>query len=180
MGRIYLDANGVTVKCEGCEVGFKSIINGEEYEVVDSTLLVTRLNQGIRADRLVTTLVTNMSNLFYRRVIGSHIIKGRVYKEIEESLDNWDVSSVTDMKEMFCGSNYNKPLFHWDVSNVKNMNSMFMNSVFNQNIQNWNVSSVTDMSSMFNNSTFNQPIDNWNVSKVENMSNMFCYSFFNQ
>ena len=32
--KIYLDTNGITVKCEGCEVGFKGILNGEEYEVL--------------------------------------------------------------------------------------------------------------------------------------------------
>ena len=64
MGRIYLDTNGITVKCEGCEVGFKGILNGEEYEVVDNNLLRSYINRSYinyrSLDRLVTTLVTDM------------------------------------------------------------------------------------------------------------------------
>ncbi len=36
MGRIYLDANGITVKGEGCEVGYVGYLNGELFEVVDN------------------------------------------------------------------------------------------------------------------------------------------------
>ena len=33
MGRIFLDSNGITIKCENCVVGEKLMFNGEEFEV---------------------------------------------------------------------------------------------------------------------------------------------------
>ena len=67
----------------------------------------------------------------------------------------------------------------WDVSNVKNMKEMFMDaSSFNQPLNNWNVSNVRDMTCMFVNVTsFNQPLNNWNVSNVRDMYGMFSNAF---
>ncbi len=73
--KIYLDTNGTTVKCEGCEVGFKGILNGKKYEVVDNELLRKRVKEGVRLDRLVTSMVTDMSGMFthskFNQPIGS-------------------------------------------------------------------------------------------------------------
>jgi surface protein len=98
------------------------------------------------------------------------------------SLNDWDVSNVTDMSYMFSEfEDFNQPLNNWNVSNVTDMSRMFYNcSSFNQPLNNWNVSNVTDMSRMFYNcSSFNQPLNNWNVSNVTNMYGMFskCLSF---
>ena len=38
---------------------------------------------------------------------------------------NWDVSNVTDMSQMFYSSNFNLNISNWDVSNVENMAYMF-------------------------------------------------------
>ena len=101
MGRIYLDTNGITVKCEGCEVGFIGILNGEEYEVVDNNLLRSCINRSYinyrRLDRLVTTLVTDMRILFS-------------FSDLNQPIGNWDVSSVTDMFGMFYRSKFNQPI----------------------------------------------------------------------
>ncbi len=100
------------------------------------------------------------------------------------NMDGWDVSSVTDMKSMFCeASSFNQPIGSWNVSNVWNMSSMFYYATsFNQSIGSWDVSSVTSMIAMFlEASSFNQPIDSWDVSSVTNMYVMFCdASSFNQ
>ena len=101
---------------------------------------------------------------------------------------NWiDVSSITDMSNIFAGSSldkkYNKfngDISQWDVSNVTDMRGMFRASMFNGDISQWDVSNVTNMSCMFDNSVFNQDISQWNVSNVTNMCAMFGYSVFNQ
>ncbi len=91
-------------------------------------------------------------------------------------IGNWDVSSVTDMSNMFYyATSFNGNISLWDVSNVTDMSSMFRGaSSFNGDISGWDVSSVTNMSSMFKNaSSFNQDISGWNVSNVIDMIGMF-------
>ena len=88
----------------------------------------------------------------------------------------WNVSAVTDMSWMFYGAvNFNQPIGNWNVSNVTTMESMFNGArAFNQPINDWNVSSVTNMEIMFSGAhAFNQPINDWNVSSVTNMQHMF-------
>jgi surface protein len=101
-----------------------------------------------------------------------------------QSIGDWDVSSVTHMGYMFYqASSFNQPIGGWEVSSVTSMNRMFaFASSFNQSISNWDVSSVTDMSNMFWVTTsFNQPIGDWDVSSVTNMDYMFqSASSFNQ
>ncbi|SDH41309.1 Por secretion system C-terminal sorting domain-containing protein [Dyadobacter soli] len=100
------------------------------------------------------------------------------------NINNWDVSGVTDMSQMFyLASSFNQPIGSWDVSAVTNMSFMFREAAaFNQPIGNWDVSAVTNMSFMFHSATaFNQPIGNWDVSAVTNMRLMFiAASSFNQ
>ncbi|MEE1897876.1 BspA family leucine-rich repeat surface protein [Flavobacterium rakeshii] len=104
-----------------------------------------------------------------------------VYGSLNETINNWDVSNITDMSEMFMDAqNFNYPINNWDVSNVTNMSSMFNNAVnFNQSINDWDTSSVTNMSGMFKNTHyFNSPISNWDVSNVTNMSEMFKGAYY--
>lgn len=93
-----------------------------------------------------------------------------------EGMNDWDVSSVTVMNEMFAGAKiFNQDIGNWDVSSVTDMASMFIGAeVFNQDIGSWVVSSVTDMSAMFYAAEdFNQNISSWDVSSVTNMRAMF-------
>ena len=68
-----------------------------------------------------------------------------------QATDAPDLSSVTDMSNMFSGASaFNQDIDDWDVSNVTNMTSMFQAAIaFNQDIDDWDVSNVTNMSSMF-------------------------------
>ncbi|MBQ9394854.1 MAG: BspA family leucine-rich repeat surface protein [Proteobacteria bacterium] len=86
-----------------------------------------------------------------------------------------DLTNVTDMSHAFYGSKINQPLNHWDVSNVTDMTCMFMEAgAFNQPLDKWNVSKVTGMRSMFQNAkSFNKSVDNWDVSSATNMNDMF-------
>ncbi|MFP9112687.1 BspA family leucine-rich repeat surface protein [Flavobacterium sp. RHBU_3] len=101
---------------------------------------------------------------------------------INQPLNNWDVSTVTNMEGLFRSSGFNQPLNNWDVSSVTNMAHMFHSAEsFNYPIGNWNVSSVTNMEGMFSQTYFNQPIADWDVSSVTNMKGMFEQaSAFNQ
>ena len=101
------------------------------------------------------------------------------YKNFNEDISNWNVSNVTNMQHMFDGAKtFNQPLNNWNVFNVKTMKWMFYQaSKFNQPLDNWNVSSVKDMGWMFHEAiSFNQPLDNWDVSKVTNMDCMFWFA----
>lgn len=94
----------------------------------------------------------------------------------------WNVSKVTNMKQMFKAgflpSLFNYPL-KWDVSNVVTMEEMFFeNKTFNQPLE-WKTSSLVNCKNMFNRSIYNEPLP-WDVSKVENMEGMFEWSKFNQ
>ncbi len=93
-----------------------------------------------------------------------------------DSINQWDVSTITNMELMFSGaSSFNQPIGDWNVENVINMRSMFSGaSIFNQPIGAWNVGKVTDMSGMFAHTTsFNQNLENWNVENVELTTFMF-------
>ena len=94
-------------------------------------------------------------------------------------ISKWDVSSVTDMSYMFAESKFFGDISKWNVSDVSNMSGLFYGSSFNGDISKWDVSSVTDMSYMFMCSNFTGNIGKWDVSIVRNMREMFKYTKFN-
>jgi len=62
----------------------------------------------------------------------------------------------------------------WDVSNVTDFRNVFAITTFNQDISGWNVSSGTDFSAMFiSNLQFNQDLSAWNVANATNLASMF-------
>ena len=100
------------------------------------------------------------------------------YKKVKHiiGLENWDVSKVTNMKEMFSGCiHFNSDLSKWDVSSVGDMDSMFWYcKQFNSDLSKWNVSNVTYMGDVFEGcEIFNSDLSNWDVSSVRNMYGMF-------
>jgi len=169
--RIYLDPNGVTVKCEKCKVGFKGVLNNVEYEVVNNELLRKRIDEQSDLSKLCLSLVTDLS---------TEIDEGLFGRNLNPDIQSWDVSNVRTMKWLFINSSFNKDISYWDVGNVESMEGMFQNSTFNQDISGWNVGNVKQMSWMFSGSAFNKPIGNWNVGRVTNMSWMFQNSSYNQ
>ncbi len=128
---------------------------------------------------ITATDLPNLSNVYSM----SNAFRESGIDEIP-NLNNWDMSSVTDMSKMFYGlQNFNQYIGDWDVSNVGDMSKMFFHaSSFNQPIGSWNTANVQSFSSMFEGATaFNQPIGNWNTSNVWDISYMFAMaSSFNQ
>ena len=200
---IYLDVNGITIKSyEWAQAGQTGQINGVVYTIVNETMLREMVSNGADVTKVCTSMVTDMSQLFYGSTnfnedIGSWDVskvttmEGMFWNPIgiggfttpnpfNQDISYWDVSNVTDMNRMFAGTLFNQDISNWDVSGVTTMVAMFSISIFDQPIGNWDVSSVVDMKVMFNNSQFNQPIGNWDVSNVTDMNNMFYYSHFNQ
>ena len=170
---ICLDDNGITIKArEWAEVGETGSVNGEEYTVVDRATLLTMISNGDDVTKAVTTLITNMDDIFNFK------------RNFNQPIGNWDVSNVRSMRSMFRNAHFfNQPVGDWNVSNVSNMESMFNQAYnFNQPIGNWDVSNVRSMDYMFYRAyDFDQPIGDWNVSNVTNMRSMFTSArLFNQ
>ena len=101
-----------------------------------------------------------------------------VYGKIE----NWDVSTVTNMRRAFSRSGlgiscvrFDIPdVSSWNVSSVKSMQYMFGGKNHNHDLSGWNVSSVTNFAYLFQfNEEFNQDISAWDVSSGENFEEMF-------
>ena len=161
MQYIYLDSNGITIKCPNAAIGYTGVINGVTYTVVDNTTIRTEIvNSNCN---LCTTLVTNMtgdsntySNFFNDESFNSNI-------------GFWDTSNVTDMSIMFYEATaFNQDIGSWDTSSVTDMVGMFYEaSSFNQYIGSWDTSKVTSMERMFwAAEAFNQDLSGWCVSKI--------------
>jgi len=154
----YLDDNGVTIKANSsAEVGDTVDIGSVTYTIVDETTLRQMVNDNKDVTKVVTTLVTDMKELFKDK------------NKFNQDIGSWDVSKVTDMSYMFYfAAIFNQNIGNWDVSKVTNMSNMFYSaSAFNQNIGSWDVSNVTSMQQMFKEATvFNQDLTKWCVTDI--------------
>lgn len=169
---LWEEVNGVIIY-SGATAGATGSVNGVTYTAYSEAQLRTLLeppntNSGVFAT-ICTSLITNMSELFYQY---SHSHNPTI------NLNHWDVSNVTTMKSMFereneLASTYLTPVIsNWDVSNVLDMSEMFRNGFggspgFNGDLSSWDVSSVTNMTAMFfNNTVFNQDLSMWCVTNI--------------
>ena len=187
---VYLDANGITIKAhKWAKIGDQGTIDEVLYTIVDKDSLLIMIKKGRLLNRVCTSLMTDMSGLFFGEEAFNQDISNWDVSNVNDMnfmfknavsfnqpIGVWDVSNVTRMGLMFYGANtFNQPIETWEVSNVNNMYSMFRDAVsFNQPIGAWDVSNVTRMEFMFSGATtFNQPIGTWDVSKVNSMKAMF-------
>ncbi len=89
------------------------------------------------------------------------------------SLNDLDVSRISNMNGLFKQIDFRGDISNWDTSNVEHMRCMFENSSFNGDISKWNTSRVRTMTRMFEGSSFNGDISQWNVESVNDMARMF-------
>ena len=87
--RIYLDTNGITIKCPTANVSETAVIGGKEYVVVDEASLRTRANNADDLTCVCTSQVTDTSSLFYNKT------------SFNQDISSWDTSNVTNMRELF-------------------------------------------------------------------------------
>ena len=143
---IHLDQNGVTViSTEDAVIGESYELDGVSYLVVDSTMLYTMVANDEDVTKVITTNVTDMSEMFQD-------------SQFNGDISNWDVSKVTDMSGMFMGafyeSQFNGDISNWDVSNVTDMLLMFNGAIsFNKDLSSWDVSNVIDCRQFSTNAT---------------------------
>jgi surface protein len=163
---IIMHSNGVTLVAGPSAVTGQSYdYNGTSYLVVDNSTIAANNTANI-----VTTRVTNMSNLFY----GSSSFNG--------DISHWDTSAVTNMDDLFRSTPFNQNIGAWNTAAVTSMQRVFMDArAFNQDIGSWDTSAVTNMHSLFRDTSFNQNIGAWNTAAVTSMQSMFYgASAFNQ
>ena len=104
----YLDDNGVTIKANSsAEVGDTVDIGSVTYTIVDETTLRQMVNDNKDVTKVVTTLVTDMKELFKDK------------NKFNQDIGSWDVSKVTNMKAMFFEAQlFNQDLTKWCVTNI--------------------------------------------------------------
>merc|ERR1711907_778600 len=92
-------------------------------------------------------------------------------------LSMWNVSSVTNMKQMFIhtAGDYNN-LGKWDVSKVVDMSGMFYQAYGSfGDLAKWDVSNVESFETMFFQAGPKGDLSNWNVSVDATVNGMFEY-----
>ena len=121
-----------------------TIISGFKHTPKTKTALITAIReeikrQGSHADLncIDTSAIKNMRELFNK------------FKTFNGDISEWNVSNVTDMADMFNGSDFDGDISKWDVSNVKDMTGMFDSSRFRGDISGWNVDNVEYFFPMF-------------------------------
>jgi hypothetical protein len=93
--------------------------------------------------------IKDMSRLFCRY---DELGFGRYIYVFDGDISNWDVSNVTNMSQMFCGSTFTGEkgdISNWNVNNVKYMYSMFKDSWFCSNLSNWKLNENCETYNMF-------------------------------
>lgn len=162
-GILYRKDNGVTIAVKEGVAPFTgwTVFEGADYLVVEdrTTLLdivdsfkdlegngeiITVISgKELSLDRVVTTFVTEMRNVFSGAAT------------FNQDISSWDVSNVTDMASMFASAaSFNRDIGSWDVSSVTYMGTMFNSaSSFNQDLSSWCVPLITSKPSYFDNFT---------------------------
>lgn len=133
------------------------------------------------------TIITDQN---IKNVVNAYFFdKSKLPEDLQNVLiGKWNVSRVTDMRELFYNDSDKTYEFgeadsldEWDVSRVGDMTYMFRECHYNHPLNSWNVEKVENFKGTFYNSDFNQALDNWKPVSAKNMNGMFygC-SYFNQ
>ena len=119
---VYLASNGVTVKASaGAVAGDTGVLNGDTYTIVDINTLNTMISDEQDVTKVVTSLVTDMSNMFF--------LGDETYSNFNQDISSWDVSNVTKMESMFYNAtSFNQDLSSWNVDVVTSCNFLCVNT----------------------------------------------------
>eukprot|EP01040_Poterioochromonas_malhamensis_P021989 gene21989-26649_t len=101
----------------------------------------------------------SFDNETLREAVGLWFSDRAKVRQLYGEINDWDVSKVTNMANLFRHTKFNDCIDRWDVRNVKSMNGMFsFAAAFNQRLDTWDVSQVITKSDMFRGaSLFRQP-----------------------
>jgi surface protein len=155
--------DGTSATITSSTQGLRTYATAGVYTVtITGTLVGWRFNNG--GDRLKLLDVMQWGTM---RLGNNGLYFHGVSNMVMSAVDTPDLTGTTNMLLMFALSSFNQPIDKWDVSSVTNMEDMFYYaSSFNQPIGGWDVSSVTNMESMFYGaSSFKQDISRWCVSR---------------
>jgi surface protein len=148
-----------------------SAADADLTDMVDTTKDVTLLFQPYEAFATDSELNTAVGEW-----VAGGDRKAVVSERYGPQIGAWDVSKVTDMRDVFRGeSEFNDDISGWDTSSVTNMRGMFWSATaFNGDVSGWDTSHVTNMNYMFYCAfSFNGDINGWDTSRVTSMCQMF-------
>ena len=109
----------------------------------------------------------------------SNLFQSKHHRYFDEDLNDWDMSSATDLSGMFQNCHwFNRPLSQWNVSNVRTTARMFAAArTFHQDLSRWTLDRCEDMSYMFLHafSLEHQHVTAWkdHIQNVRTMEGMF-------
>ena len=127
--------------------------------------------------------VTSLRRMFFYCNYAFSYPGSREYSNFNgvENFNTWNVSTITDMSNLFDKSAFGQDISSWNVNNVTDMSYLFFSTqFFNHDISNWNVGNVVNMIGTFGSSSFKQDVTDWDVSNVTNMDFMFNSTYFDQ
>lgn len=178
----YATADEYTIAIQG---DFPSIIMYLENAGVESSLALISMDQwgtieweyldfAFAAASNMVYNATDVPNLSQVTSLSAMFIQiGAFNPDAAETIDDWDVSTITKMGSMFGATNFNGDISGWNVGKVEDMTAMFAGAeFFNQDLGDWDISSVTNMTNMFNNSgmspqNFSNTVIDWSNQEVQ-------------
>jgi len=99
-----------------------------------------------------------------------------------EDLDvsRWQVGNVVDMSSLFSNipQLYDPGVENWDTSSVEDMRYMFQNAEFSPAVENWDTGAVTSFRGMFNGAAANPDVSGWDVESATDVQYLFLNSQF--
>jgi len=156
----------------GDRLKIRQIINWGQFDTDNS------INAFWGCSNLVLTSVTDSPNFLNNTMEG--FFRDCSSITTINNLNSWDVSIVTDFKNLFRGcTNFNQNIGNWSMSFATTLNGMFMscadfNNGGSDTIRFWDVTSVLDMGQTFSFCTlFNQPIGDWSTTSLSYTNNTF-------
>jgi surface protein len=145
--------------------GSDSIKNWNTGKVTDmASMFQLQLNFDQEIGTWDVSKVTTMYGMLYG--IFNASTRGIFNNGGSDSIKNWNLSSLLNMRQLFQGHNlFNQPIGNWNTSTVTDMRDVLRSTVaFNQPIGNWNVSNVTTISNfMFDRTNLNYSAANYDT-----------------